>query len=627
MVRSEAVVLDVMKVPATGDPTRAVVAIDEGAPAETVECDILVVGGGMGGVAGAWAAARRGHRVCLLEETDWLGGQMTAQGISALDEHLHIERFGGTRSYYAMREAIRDHYRARAIVDAPEPLNPGSCWVTALAFEPRVGLAALEGLLAPEIEARRLRVFLRTKACAAEVDGDRVTGIRAVDLEAGHARDFRFRYVLDATELGDLLPLTGTEYVVGAESIAETGEPHAQPEAPKAHCVQSLTYVFAMERRPAGENHTIEQPARYAHYRDTQPYSLRIHVHGGEIYGEDTGWLDYQVFEEMPGTKGPLWRYRRLVDAAQFPAVAQDITMFNWPGLDYRDLPVVDQDPETLAHALQDAKRVGLGFAHWLQTEVANPSGAPGFPELKLRPDVMGSADGVAKYPYIRECRRIRARKTVVEQEVAVAHQPGPRAAHFADSVGIGWYPIDIHQAGEGDVGTSTRTKPFQIPMGALIPARVENLLAANKNLGTTHITNGCYRLHPVEWNTGEAAGVLAAWALESASTPAAAHADEVRRNGYQRALLDEGVPLCWLIDVPPSRAEFAAVQRLFMAAGGADDEGSLEFRPEELIPAEDRASWIARIGGGKTAASDPCGTAPAARAAFARALADAGLV
>ena len=129
MVRSEAFVLDVMMVPAAGDATRAVVPVEAGAPAETVECDVLVVGGGMGGVAGAWAAARRGHRVCLLEETDWIGGQMTGQGISALDEHLHIERFGGTRSYYAMREAIRDHYRARAIDDSPEPLNPGSCWV------------------------------------------------------------------------------------------------------------------------------------------------------------------------------------------------------------------------------------------------------------------------------------------------------------------------------------------------------------------------------------------------------------------------------------------------------------------------------------------------------------------
>ena len=624
-MQAKAVVLDVMKVPAAGDPTRAVVWVDANALVETVECDVLVVGGGMGGVAGAWAAARRGHRVCLLEETDWLGGQMTAQGISALDEHAHIERFGGTRSYYAMREAIRDHYRALAVPGVSEPLNPGSCWVTALAFEPRVGLTVLERLLAPEIGAGRLSVFLRTKACAAEMEGDRVTGVRTVDLDSRRLRDFRFRYVLDATELGDLLPLTGTEYAVGAESVAETGEPHAQPEEPKAHCVQSLTYVFAMERRPAGEHHTIERPARYAHYRDTQPFSLRIHVHGGEIYGEETGWLDYQVFEETPGTKGPLWRYRRLVDAAQFPAVANDITMFNWPGLDYRDLPVVDQDPMTLAHALQDAKRVGLGFAHWLQTEAPNPAGSPGLPDLKLRPDVMGSADGLAKYPYIRECRRIRARKTIVEQEVAVAHQPSPRAAHFVDSVGIGWYPIDIHQAGEDDVGTSTRTKPFQIPLGALIPARVENLIAANKNLGTTHITNGCYRLHPVEWNTGEAAGVLAARALETVCTPAAIHADAARRSDYQHVLLAEGVPICWLIDVPPSRAEFAAVQRFFMVAGGAGDRDDLDFRPDEPISPEDRARWISRIAG--SGIPDPCGAAVVPRAAFAQALVDACVV
>ena len=238
---------------------------------------------------------------------------------------------------------------------------------------------------------------------------------------------------------------------------------------PKAHCVQSLTLTSSpWSAGPPARTTPSSGPRATSTTATCSLISLRIHVHGGEIYGEETGWLDYQVFEEMPGTKGPLWRYRRLVDAAQFPAVAHDITMFNWPGLDYRDLPVVDQEPATLARALQEAKRVGLGFAHWLQTEVPNSAGAPGFPELMLRPDVMGSADGLAKYPYIRECRRIRARKTIVEQEVAVAHQPRARAAHFADSVGVGWYPIDIHQAGEGDVGTSTRTKPFQISHGCL---------------------------------------------------------------------------------------------------------------------------------------------------------------
>ncbi len=98
--------LDVMAVRATGDPGAAVV--DCGAPGRRVEetrCDVLVVGGGTGGIAAALAAARAGRRVCLLEETNWIGGQLTAQGVSALDEHEHIERFGGTRSYYALREA------------------------------------------------------------------------------------------------------------------------------------------------------------------------------------------------------------------------------------------------------------------------------------------------------------------------------------------------------------------------------------------------------------------------------------------------------------------------------------------------------------------------------------------
>ena len=103
-------------------------------------------------------------------------------------------------------------------------------------------------------------------------------------------------------------------------------------------------------------------------------------------------------------------------------------------------------------------------------------------------------------------------------------------AAPFADSVGIGWYPIDIHRSGDDDVGLSCRTRPFQIPLGALIPVRIVNLIAACKNIGTTHLTNGCYRLHPVEWNIGEAAGALAAFALQQGLSPAAVRAERARR-------------------------------------------------------------------------------------------------
>ena len=96
------------------------------------------------------------------------------------------------------------------------------------------------------------------------------------------------------------------------------------------------------------------------------------------------------------------------------------------------------------------------------------------------------------------------------------------------------------------DIGASCRTKPFQIPLGALIPVRVDNLLPARKNIGTTHITNGCYRLHPVEWNIGEAAGTLAAFAIENDVAPAAVRERPYLLERFQRRLLERGVPIVW---------------------------------------------------------------------------------
>ncbi len=583
--------LDVMAVRATGDPGAALV--DCGEPGGRVEervCDVLVVGGGTGGIAAALAAARAGRRVCLLEETDWIGGQLSAQGVSALDEHEHIERFGGTRSYYALREAIRDHYRrlSPALASAKHP-NPGRCWVTRLAFEPRVAVEALLRMAAPHVDARGLEILTRTKAARAEVSQDRIESVMAVNLDDRRWIRIRPRIVIDATELGDLLPLAGAEYVVGAETKAETGEPHAQPLEPKPHCVQSFTYTFVLERTGPGHPHVIPRLERYEHYRDGQPYSLRIHVHGGEIYGEETRWLEYQVLEQAPGTKGGLWTYRRLIDASLFPSgggYANDISMINWPGNDYRDQSILDRSPLEQAQALQDAKRVSLGFLHWLQTDAPRPGATPGFAELKPRPDVFATADALAKHPYIREGRRLRSLKTVVEQEVSAEYQRGARAQPFEDSVGLGWYPIDIHNSGSDDVGVSCRTRPFQIPLGALIPVRVRNLLAGAKNLGTTHITNGCYRLHPIEWNVGEAAGALAAFVLETGHDPAAVHADPQRRREFQRRLVGEGVPLYWFTDVGVDHPAFSPLQ---LAAVTGEVRGAPDRLEAEALPADAR--------------------------------------
>jgi len=173
------------------------------------------------------------------------------------------------------------------------------------------------------------------------------------------------------------------------------------------------------------------------------------------------------VLERAPDTKGGLWTYRRLIDAGLFPPGAgypRDISMLNWPGNDYRDQSILDRSPREQAQALQDAKRVSLGFLYWLQAEAPRPGGASGFAELMPRPDVFASADALGKHPYIREGRRIRSRRTIVEQDVSADYQKGARAAHFEDSVGVGWYPIDIHNSGPDDVGVSCRTRRSRFP-------------------------------------------------------------------------------------------------------------------------------------------------------------------
>ncbi len=173
-------------------------------------------------------------------------------------------------------------------------------------------------------------------------------------------------------------------------------------------------------------------PGRGRH-RDGRPCALRIHVHGGEIYGEETRWLEYQVLDQAPDTKGGLWAYRRLIDADLFPPGAgylRDISMLNWPGNDYRDQSILDRSPREQAQA-QDAKRVSLGFLYWLQTEAPRPGGASGSPGLMPRPDVIASADAPGKHPYIRESRRIRSRRIIVEQDVSADYQKGARAGHL----------------------------------------------------------------------------------------------------------------------------------------------------------------------------------------------------
>jgi hypothetical protein len=119
-------------------------------------------------------------------------------------------------------------------------------------------------------------------------------------------------------------------------------------------------------------------------------------------------------------------------------------------------------------------------------------------------------------------------------------------AAPFFDSVGVGYYRIDLHPSFAGNNYIDIESLPFQIPLGALIPERIENLIPGNKNIGTTHITNGCYRLHPVEWNIGESAGSLVAFAIKKKVIPRAVRERKDLLEEFQNFIRSQGVETHW---------------------------------------------------------------------------------
>jgi len=169
-----------------------------------------------------------------------------------------------------------------------------------------------------------------------------------------------------------------------------------------------------------------------------------------------------------------------------------------------------------------------------------------GYPGLKLRGEEFGTRDGLAKAPYIREARRLRARTIVTEAHVGAEQRGTNTGEPFPDSVGIGHYRLDLHPTTAMRNSVYVDATPFRIPMGALIPQRVRNVLAAGKGLGVTHVTNGCYRLHPVEWNVGNAAGLLALHCLATDREPHAVHENLGSVRGFQGLLTEHGVPLAW---------------------------------------------------------------------------------
>jgi len=484
-------------------------------------CDVLVVGGGVGGCAAALASASLGSRVVLTEETDWIGGQLTSQAVPA-DEHPWIEQFGCTRRWQAYRHGIRqyyrDHYPLVPKARRDPHLNPGAGFVSAICHEPRVGVAVLEAMMAHDRMRDLIEIRHHRKPVSAAVKGAKVTSVTFRHMRGGPAETIEAPFVLDATELGDLLPLAGVEYVSGAESRDETGEPHAPAGPACPQNVQSFTVCFpiAYDR---GSHRVMDRPARYEFWRDYVP---RLNP---AWPGKLLDWTHTNPESLKPNTRclfpeetkeywAPLWLFRRIVARQHYPLDAQphEVTLVNWPQNDYWEGNIIDKPDAEVAKHVEAARQLSLSLLYWLQTDAPRPDGGRGYPGLYLRPDLTGTDDGLAMAPYIRESRRIRAVLTVTEHHVGTEARQGRSAEVFADSVGVGSYRIDLHPSCGGTNYIDISSLPFQIPLGALLPVRVENLLPACKNLGVTHITNGCYRLLEAFQSLCDSQGIERAW-------------------------------------------------------------------------------------------------------------------
>src|SRR5690606_1994773 len=303
------------------------------------------------------------------------------------------------------------------------------------------------------ISSRQLQLFLEHKVVGADVAGDQVRALTARNLRNGKEIVLTAPYFVDATELGDLLPLTKTEYVRGAEARSDTQELHAAEKAdPKNE--QAFTMCFAMDYVP-GANNVIDKPKEYDFWRNhvpnltpawsgrlldlrySQPSTLQPKALGFHPEGISTG------------DTLNLWNYRRIINRNNFKpgTYAGDITIVNWPQNDYMLGSIIDVSEKEFKKHVDRSKQLSLSLFYWLQTEAPRPDGGQGWPGLRLRGDVMGTEDGMAKYPYVRESRRIKAMFTVLEEHVGAANramitgkESGNTAAEFYDSVGIGYY-------------------------------------------------------------------------------------------------------------------------------------------------------------------------------------------
>lgn len=564
------------------------------ADGETLTCSILVVGGSTAAYAATLTALRQKLDVCLVQPQRVVGGQFTAQALPASDDgdllrmkgkqnQLNGEEFAISRS----QRNFRSRQRSLQLIKGRPVSNPGGSWVSHFATSPVVTAKAMNGEIAPYLESGRLRIMPEAEPAKVIFNEEgpfkRVT---AVVFKSHQQSSLRFavkaKVVIEATDLGDLLEAGNIESRVGQEARHETGEA-ILPDDPRPQCQQSITFDVLVERTKPGKGVAIGKPERYG-----RASWLNSHEFTGNFYTKNGRgqWQKWGFFSDFG-----IFRYRRLQRNHGFEkrVLPGDVAVINWGtsrepnryccGNDYRPGRLVGVSRGERQTHIQRARDRARAYIHFLQTN--------GVPDLKPRGDLTWTQDGIALEPYVREARRGVALTTIRHEDVAQSFFPNKaRARCFDDSVGIGQYHyLDLHgNDAKGHVtpkGDDVIALPFSLPLGALVPQTTDGLVLSAKSLGTTHITNAAYRMHPMEWAIGEASGFLAVFAVWTGLAPRSLATETAHIRKIQGYVTRNQIPIFWFDDVSHDDPDFEPIQ--VMAAANivrSENPQTLHFRP-----------------------------------------------
>ena len=514
--------------------------------------DVVIIGGGTSGTAAAIQAGRMGADVLLLQETEWLGGMLTAAGVSATD--------GNHKLPAGLWGEFRDSLYAR--YGSPEALFTG--WVSNTQFEPHVGAKIFENMLAELPNVQRIVGFQLKDATLVSLDNGKQE-LRSIVVESNDGTDFVIngKVFIEATEYGDVLGLTNTPYSHYMETNTETGELSAP--ATEHPYVQDLTYVAILKDYGTEMAPLVERPESY------NPVEF-----------------DCMCLELCSdSTQNPV-SCDKMLDYGRLP---NDKFMINWPNFGndhYADL--LEKSQSERSALLQDAKNTTLSWIYHLQTE-------GNYTHIGLAADEFPTEDRLALIPYIRESRRVEGIDRLYEYDLANPYALEERPL-YQSAIAVGDYPLDHHRK-KNPVPKQIdfpSIPSYSVPYGVMIPKSVNGLIVAEKSISVSNVANGTTRLQPVVLQLGQAAGLAAVMSADIGVAPALL---DVR--SLQEELLNYGAILMPYMDALQDHWAFLSIQKVGLS-GIMRGEGipvawanETRFYPEDVLSRSDLDTILKR--------------------------------